>query len=178
MRLERELKSNEEYLLQELMPRYSRKEGQERPDIWILRGEDNILAKIREAIERCKREILVVVPPQLNDVIDYIIPTLNSIKKSGVSIRIMMSGNVASHSLERISAISELRIKENMFGGGVICDAREVVILLGGSRGSADQGELAIWSDHEGLSAFAKNYFEFLWMEANPPSAGKSERIT
>jgi HTH-type transcriptional regulator, sugar sensing transcriptional regulator len=170
MRFERELKTNEEYLLQELMPRYSRKEAQERPEIWIVRGEYNILAKVRESIERCKREILVVVPAPLNDVIDLIIPTLNVIKKSGVTIRIMLGGDIAQPSLERISAISELRVKDNMFGGGVICDAKEVVILLGGNRSSDDQREsaLAIWSDHEGLAAFAKNYFEFLWAEANP----------
>lgn len=176
MRLERELKSNEDHLLAELMPRYSRKEGQERPEIWIVRGEYNILAKVRETIERCKREILVVVPPALNDVIDLIIPTLSALKKSGPLIRIMMSGQVDSKSLEKISSISELRIKDNMFGGGVICDAKEVVILLGGSGGSGDQGEraLAIWSDHEGLSSFAKNYFEFLWAEANPIVQAKS----
>jgi HTH-type transcriptional regulator, sugar sensing transcriptional regulator len=177
MRLERELKSNEDYLLQELMPRYSRKEGQERPEIWIVRGEYNILAKVRESIERCKREILVVVPPALNDVIDLIIPTLSDIRKSGVTTRIMLSGNIDGGTIDKISKISELRIKENMFGGGVICDAREVVILLGARSGSGDQGEraLAIWSDHEGLSSFAKNYFEFLWAEANPPAQSRNQ---
>jgi HTH-type transcriptional regulator, sugar sensing transcriptional regulator len=177
MRLERELKSNEDYLLQELMPRYSRKEGQERPEIWIVRGEYNILAKVRESIERCKREILVVVPPALNDVIDLIIPTLSEIRKSGVTTRIMLSGNIDGGTIDKISKISELRIKENMFGGGVICDAREVVILLGARSGSGDQGEraLAIWSDHEGLSSFAKNYFEFLWAEANPPAQSRNQ---
>jgi HTH-type transcriptional regulator, sugar sensing transcriptional regulator len=170
MRLERELKSNEDYLLQELMPRYSRKEGQERPEIWIVRGEYNILAKVRESIERCKREILVVVPPPLNEVLDLIIPTLASIKEQGVTIRIMLSGHVNAQELEKMSSISELRIKDNMFGGGVICDAREVVILLGGSGGDDGERALAIWSDHEGLSSFAKNYFEFLWAAASAPA--------
>jgi HTH-type transcriptional regulator, sugar sensing transcriptional regulator len=168
MRLERELKANEDYLLQELMPRYSRKEGQERKEIWIIRGEYNILAKVRESIERCKKEILVVVPPAVNEVIDLIMPTLNAIRKSGVSIRIMPGASIAPSSLEKISSLAEVRIKDNMFGGGVICDAREVVLLLGGGPGDQGESALAIWSDHEGLSSFAKNYFEFLWAEANP----------
>ena len=172
MRLERELKANEEYLLRELMPKYERKETQERPEIWIIRGEYNILAKVRESIDRCKKELLAVVPPALNDVIDLVIPTLASIRNSGTNIRIMISKEVSEASLKKIADIADLRLKENMFGGGVICDAREVVLLLGGgTQNSPEQnGEsaLAIWSDHAGLASFAKNYFEFLWTEATP----------
>ncbi|MGI0083923.1 MAG: TrmB family transcriptional regulator [Nitrososphaerales archaeon] len=171
MRFERELKTNEEYLLHELMPRYEKKETQERREIWIIRGEYNILAKVRESIDRCKTELLAVVPPALNDAIDLIVPALQEIRKSEIKIRIMMSNEVSTASLKSISEIAELRLKENMFGGGVICDAREVVLLLGG--GTADSTEssesaLAIWSDHLGLASFAKNYFEFLWIEASP----------
>jgi len=57
-------------------------------------------------------------------------------------------------------------MKENMFGGGVIVDATEVILLLG--RSSENREALAIWSDHAGLASFAKNYFEFLWTEALP----------
>ncbi len=171
MRLERELKANEEYLLQDLMPRYQKKETQERPEIWIIRGEYNVLAKVRESIDRCKTELLAVVPPALNDVIDLVIPTLYEIRKSGIKIRIMISSEVSAASLKNISEIADLRLKENMFGGGVICDAREVVLLLGGGTPNAMErtdSALAIWSYHVGLASFAKNYFEFLWAEASP----------
>jgi sugar-specific transcriptional regulator TrmB len=171
IRMERELKSNEEYLLQELMPRYSRKEIQEKPEIWIIRGEYNILAKVQETIDRCKREILVVVPSALNDVIDLVLPTLAEIRNSGVTVRMMISSPANPDSLRKIASLSQLRLKENMFGGGVISDAREVILLLGGGReGVADTSgsALAIWSDHAGLASFAKSYFDFLWREATP----------
>lgn len=172
MRLETELRTNETYLLHELMPRYQKKETLERPEIWIIRGEYNILAKVRESIDRCKNELLAVVPPALNDVIDLIIPTLEEIRKSGIKLRIMISNQVSAVSLKNISEIADLRLKENMFAGGVICDAREVVILLGGgtTNSAEERGDsaLAIWSDHAGLALFAKNYFEFLWTEASP----------
>ena len=45
MRMEAELKSNEDHLLSELMPLYEQKEIQERPDIWIIRGDYNIIAE-------------------------------------------------------------------------------------------------------------------------------------
>jgi sugar-specific transcriptional regulator TrmB len=173
MRFERELKSNEEYLLNDLMPRYEKKQTQERPDIWIIRGEYNILAKVRESIDRSKKELLAVVPAALNEVIDLVIPTLTEVQKTGIKIRIMISSDVDAISLRKMADMADLRLKENMFGGGVICDAREVVLLLGG--GTSNQREpgdttLAIWSDHAGLASFAKNYFEFLWNEALPYS--------
>ncbi len=180
IRMERELKSNEEYLLQELMPRYSRKEIQEKPEIWIVRGEYNILAKVQETIDRCKREILVVVPSALNDVIDLVVPALTEIKNSGVSVRMLISGQANSESLQKISHLSQLRLKENMFGGGVISDAREVILLLGGGREGVEESEssaLAIWSDHAGLASFAKSYFDFLWSDATPFEENKGPKI-
>ena len=70
----------------------------------------------------------------------------------------------------KIKSLAELRFKENMFGGGVIIDAREVVLLLG--KGAQNSQDLAIWSDHAGLASFAKSYFDFLWNES--PASKKS----
>ena len=167
LRRESELKANEDYLLGELMPVFQRKATQERPDIWVVRGDYNILAKVSESLERCKNELLIVVPATLNTVIDFIIPALEGIKDSKINVRILMSGELEGSTLEKLSELAELRVKDNMFGGGVIVDAREVVLLLGGSPDDETQA-LAISSDHAGLSSFAKNYFEFLWHEASP----------
>ena len=146
---------------------YEQKETQERPDIWIIRGDYNILAKITESIDRCKRELLVVIPPALNSVVDLVIPALTNVKAAGVNVRILMSGEINERSIAKINSLAELRLKENMFGGGVIVDANEVILLLG--RSSENRESLAIWSDHAGLASFAKNYFEFLWTEAGLP---------
>jgi HTH-type transcriptional regulator, sugar sensing transcriptional regulator len=168
LRMEAELKSNEDHLLSELMPLYEMKEIQERPDIWIIRGDYNIIAKITESIDRCKKELLVVFPPALNSVVDLVLPALTNVKSVGVNVRILMSGELNERSVARIASLAELRFKDNMFGGGVIADATEVILLLG--RGSGNREALAIWSDHAGLASFAKNYFEFLWNEAQPSS--------
>ncbi len=167
MRMEAELKSNEDHLLAELMPLYEQKEIQERPDIWIIRGDYNIIAKISESIDRCKNELLVVIPSALNSVVELIIPALTDVKSTGVRVMILMSGEISEKTVSKIRSLAELRFKENMFGGGVIIDAREVVLLLG--RSSEERDDLAIWSDHAGLASFAKSYFDFLWKEAAPP---------
>lgn len=164
LRLQAEMKANEDQLIADLMPIYEKKETQERPDIWIVRGDYNILAKVGESIERCKHELLVVVPPALNDVIDLVIPALSDIKNSGVKVRVLTSDQISDKSASKIASYADLRTRENMFGGGVIVDTREVLLLLGGS--SSDKEALAIWSDHAGLSSLAKSYFEFLWEEA------------
>ncbi|HZW57209.1 MAG TPA: helix-turn-helix domain-containing protein [Nitrososphaerales archaeon] len=169
LKLESDLKANEDYLLNELMPIYQQRATQERPDIWIVRGDFNILAKVSESINRCKKELLIVVPSVLNDVIEMIVPSLKSMKESGLVVRILMSGVVDTKIAEKVGDLAELRFKDNMFGGGVIVDAREVVLLLGGTPDDPSQA-LGIWSDHAGLSSFAKNYFEFLWAEAETPS--------
>jgi sugar-specific transcriptional regulator TrmB len=166
LRMEAELKSNEDHLLSELMPLYEQKEIQERPDIWIIRGDYNIIAKISESIDRCTKELLVVIPSALNSVVELIIPALSNVKAAGVNVRILMSGEVPEKTASKISSLADLRFKENMFGGGVIIDATEVVLLLG--RSSGEREDLAIWSDHAGLASFAKNYFDFLWAEAAP----------
>jgi HTH-type transcriptional regulator, sugar sensing transcriptional regulator len=167
LKIESDLKSNEDYLLGELMPIFAQKATQERPDIWIVRGDFNILAKVSETIYRCKKELLVAFPSALNNVVDFVVPSLRSMRDAGINVRIMMSGGVGEKTSNTIAELSNLRFKDNMFGGGVIIDAREVVLLLGTSRESPSQA-LAIWSDHSGLASFAKNYFEFLWAEAVP----------
>jgi sugar-specific transcriptional regulator TrmB len=170
LKIESDLKVNEDFLLGELMPIYEQKETQERPDVWIVRGDFNILAKVSEAIERCKKELLVVLPAALNEEVSHVIPSLKAISDSGIAIRVLMSGSVDEKAVTKIAGLSDLRFKDNMFGGGVIVDAREVLLLLGGSPDDPEHA-LAIWSDHSGLASFAKNYFEFLWAEAMPKAA-------
>lgn len=71
-----------------------------------------------------------------------------------------------NETMTKLSKLCEVRVREQMFGGGIIADGREVILLLG------QEGEeaiaLAIWSDHVGLSKFAKNYFEYLWSDSKP----------
>ena len=55
-----------------------------------------------------------------------------------------------------------------MFGGGVIGDSKHVMILL--SEGRSENGDFeptAIWAEHIGLAKFAKDYFHYLWADAD-----------
>ena len=74
---------------------------------------------------------------------------------------ILTSPDMPKEASERLAKYAEVRTRKTMYGGGLISDSREVVLLLGGG----EQGglPLAIWASHHGLASFAKDYFEFLW---------------
>ena len=60
--------------------------------------------------------------------------------------------------LKKYTGISEVRLRDHMFGGGIIADGKEAMLFLG-----EDKPSLVIWSNHVGLVGFAREYFEFLW---------------
>src|SRR5947208_3450272 len=86
---------------------------------------------------------------------------LESLHEKGVKGPLLTSPSVSAANMEQLSRVAEVRARKTMYGGGVIADAREVVLLLGG--GDQPNTPLAIWADHHGLASFAKDYFEFLW---------------
>jgi len=164
LRRERLLRANETQVLGELTPIFEKRESQERPDIWIVRGEFNILSKIRETMGKSTKEILIAVPGLTKEMLDLVSPTLLHLKSQGVKILLMTSENVESETLDEACAFAEVKVRSQMFGGGIVSDVREVMLLLEEERGGT---ALAIWSDHVGLTRFAKNYFEYLWRDAS-----------
>jgi hypothetical protein len=60
--------------------------------------------------------------------------------------------------LKKVAGMNELRVRDHMFGGGVIADGKEAMLFLG-----EDKPSLIIWSNHVGLVGFAREYFQFLW---------------
>jgi sugar-specific transcriptional regulator TrmB len=172
--LESKLKTNEGIVLDELQPLYEKKGVREHPDIWIVRGDFNVLARIRETIEHVQKEILAAVPAIPDPVAEMLVPLVKSIAERGVKVQIMTMKTPLSETMVKLSKLCEVRVREQMFGGGVIADGREVILLLGQEGDEAIS--LAIWSDHIGLSKFAKNYFEYLWADANPAKANTTSK--
>ncbi len=159
------LKLNETQILEELKPLYEKKETRERPDIWIVRGEFNVLAKARELISNTQRELLIAVPFVPEPLVEIAGPLLLHLKESGVATQILMGRATNRDLVDKLTKLSEVRLRGQMFGGGVVSDAREVMLLLGDSKENPS-ANLAIWSTHIGLAQFARNYFEYLWKDA------------
>jgi sugar-specific transcriptional regulator TrmB len=162
--LESSLKTNEGLILGELQPIYEKKGVRERPDIWIVRGDFNVLARIKETLEHVQKEVLAAVPTIPDAVGDMLIPLVKTIVERGVKVQIMTMKSPMTETMAKLTKFCEVRVREQMFGGGIIADGREVMLLLG-QEGEEAIG-LAIWSDHIGLARFAKNYFEYLWADS------------
>src|SRR5208337_4676963 len=122
-----------------------------------------VLAKIRETVEHVQKEILASVPLLPDTVAEMLIPLVRSVAEKGVKIRIMTMQGRASETMSKLTTYCEIRSREQMFGGGIIADGKEVILLLGQEE---EVVNLAIWSDHVGLAGLAKSYFEFLWEDS------------
>ena len=97
-----------------------------------------------------------------------LIPLVKSVVERGVRVQVMTMKKPLSEPMTRLMKLCDVRSREQMFGGGIISDGREVILLLGQEGDQAIS--LAIWSDHVGLAKFAKNYFEYLWADSSEPT--------
>ena len=160
---ETQAREQEKVALAELIGIYERKGEQERPDIWILRGTSEILSRVKNTVVNSRNELLIALPVGIAPYADQVASLLTAVKERGVKISILTSVELPEDSLSALSVTSEVRTRRTMFGGGVIADSKEVVLLLGGGGKGEGASALAIWADHPGLASFARDYFEFLW---------------
>lgn len=160
-RQDTERREKEQVALEELMSIYVSRGEQEKPDIWIMRGTNEILSRVKNLLLNCRTELLIALPSQLAPFTDRIEPLMAALKEKGVKCLILTSPDLPKEASDQLAKHAEVRTRKTMYGGGLISDSREVVLLLGGG----EQGglPLAIWASHHGLASFAKDYFEFLW---------------
>ena len=162
-KMESEFKENQNIILNELVPLYEQSGTSEKPDIWVLSGKVNIAAKILEMVETCRNEVLIALPEAGEELVKQALPKLRLLHDKGVEITVLTSDKMNKESLKAVSRVADVKVKEGMFGGGIISDKRYVVILLGPKMGTGDGAEtVAIWADHAGLAGFARAYFENL----------------
>jgi sugar-specific transcriptional regulator TrmB len=150
----------------ELQPLYEKRELLEKPDIWILRGEFSILAKLREMLDIVKSELLIAVPGFAKPFVDASVSTLGQVRTSGVDVKVMVAGKWTE---EELALLGDARVRDTLFGGGVIVDGKEALLFLGEADTKRSySGLLVIWSNHIGLVKFAREYFQLLWDTAKP----------
>ena len=164
---ENEFLKNQSVILTELTSLYEKSGTSEKPDIWVISGAMNIVAKIMELVENCRNEVLIAIPQAGEEIVKQALPKLRQLNEKGVKITILTSDKLDKESVRSISRIAKIKIKSGLFGGGIISDKRYVVILLGPEiSGSKTTDIVAIWADHAGLAGFAKEYFEYLLKDA------------
>jgi HTH-type transcriptional regulator, sugar sensing transcriptional regulator len=163
--MENSIRSNKNVIINELMPIYEKTGLKEKPDIWVVSGLYNIAAKVTEIIRSTKEELLIAIPKIPENVIKSIQPILRELFEKGVKIIILASEETSEELLKAMSRVADIRLKNSMFGGGVIGDSKQVLILLGEGKNDNNNNYdiIAIWAEHIGLASFAKDYFKYLW---------------
>jgi sugar-specific transcriptional regulator TrmB len=157
---ERHLKELGEGVIKELEPLYESRAEAKRPDIWILRGERNLLAKAEEMLAHAQVEALISLPRMTREVakLGSFLPALGM---KNIAVRVLAAGKPKLKKSELPKNL-EIRGRKTLFGGGVVVDGREVLLVLGGG------GEVVgIWADEIGLARYAKEYFEYLWKDSS-----------
>lgn len=166
LRLEDMVNSWKHVVMGELQPLYEKRELMEKPDIWILRGEFSILAKLREMLDAAHKELMIAVPVFAKGFVDASVSVLAQVRNRGVRVQIMMA---EGEHIKNLSKVGEARVRDNLFGGGVIVDGKEALLFLGEADTKRSySGLLVIWSNHIGLVKFAREYFQLLWDTAKP----------
>ena len=162
-----EFSNNQNKILTELIPLYEKSGTSEKPDIWFISGAMNIVSKIMEMVENCRKEVMIAVPQAGEEIVKQALPKLRQLHDKGIEITILTSDSLDKESLKSISRVADVKVKEGLFGGGIISDKRYVVILLVPEISSSSSSEIvAIWADHSGLAGFAREYFEYLLKDA------------
>ncbi len=160
--IENEWLQIEKAIADELMPYYEKIKTREKYDIWILRGLLNIVSKFKEMVKNCRQELLIAFPSIKEEFLLDSYQLLHSFVGEKVQVRFMVSKGLNENVYRTLSKVGEVRRKAKMFGGGAISDGDEVLLLFSDERGEVT----AIWSDHPGLAGLAKDYFNYLWKEA------------
>jgi HTH-type transcriptional regulator, sugar sensing transcriptional regulator len=158
LRLEDKYLNWENTVAENLQPLYEKRELVEHPDMLILRGQQAILSKLEEVLKKATMEIVIAAPEFAKPVIALAEPLLASGLKKTVRVKLMAAGKKEDWLFLKKFGLNELRLRDHMFGGGVITDGKEAMLFLG-----EDKPSLVIWSNHVGLVGFAREYFQFLW---------------
>jgi len=162
-KIEEDFAKNEKTILNDLNPIYKKSGTAERPDIWVLTGTMNIATKIFEMIETCREEELIAIPKAGEELVKQALPKLRQLHDKGVKITILTSDRFDKNAIKGLARLATVKIKKGLFGGGIISDKHNVVILLGPEISHSNASEIiAICTDHAELSGFAREYFEYL----------------
>jgi sugar-specific transcriptional regulator TrmB len=164
-RQQTERKEKEQLVMDELMGIYAKTGEQERPDLWIMRGTNEIYSRVKNLLLNCRTELLVALPPQVIPFIEQMEPLLGTLKEKGVKIEILTSPDAPEKSLQQLSKYAEVRTRKTMLVDGAADGRWHVVDDFAGLLAGGEQSALplAIWASHHGLASFAKDYFQFLW---------------
>lgn len=157
-------------IVTELEPLYQKSGTSEKPDILVISGITNITTRILDMMESCKDEVMIAIPHVGRELLTAALPKLRLLHDRGIKITILVSDSTKSSTISSMSQVAQVKVRKNLFGGGIIADGRYVVILLESEAAKSRTDMVAIWAEHAGLASFAREYFEYLLRDSEVES--------
>ena len=183
--LNRQIDTSENEIIQSLQPIYEQSGGAERSDVVILHGEDSLISKMMDMIDKAQ-EYAFIALPQIPDNLWGLIGSWAQILKQRASkVRLLVTSEPPRGVLESFNFI-EIRVQPGLYASGIIIDQRETLLVLPEPQhyvgvtepnnnssnsqeiGTRRQLQWAIWSDHGGLALISTDYFDHIWEKAKP----------
>jgi len=161
--IESQLASAEKQAIEELTPLFEAKDLADNPQVWLISGLDKILNKASSMIVDCEKEVAIalpMIPPRFEEISAFI---KNKIEFSPIKLRLLVSSSLKQEVSLMYLPDAEIRMVDKMFGGGIICDKSETLILI-----SVERSPMAIWTKHSALAEIASTYFDYIWNGAKP----------
>lgn len=161
----KEIEKAANILISELQPIFEEREIKEKPDIWLIYGQNNILNKVSEVIANVKEELLVALPYVIDKDNELVNDALLGLKFRGIKVKVLTTKDFVSlfDNMKSKSKNIEIRYRDTMFGGGIISDGSEIILFISERKAKII---IALWSKHTGLTTLAKEYFTNLWETA------------
>ncbi|NWF95309.1 MAG: TrmB family transcriptional regulator [Candidatus Thorarchaeota archaeon] len=168
---EETLDSSTRVVVAELQPRFEREAQATSRDVWLLHGRAAILAKALEMVDGAREELMLSVPTiDTEQGETSIAEDLSALVERLLTVRIpkvrVLTSGIPGTLLTALPSCVQVRVREKVFGGGLIADRLMTLIMLAGT-GSGDS-LLGIYASAPVFADMAVSYFDRLWNESAP----------
>jgi len=156
-KVESDLKEFESFIESSVRPVYNSRGITEKSDVWLVNGYRAVMETVIEAVKLAKEEVKIAMPFEPEQ--SFFVDLKDSVyDKKDLKVKVLTSSKSSGYIKKELPK-AEVRIRDSMFGGGVISDSRTVVLMLSMSEGDYT----AIASNHPYLAMLADSYFNYLW---------------
>lgn len=166
---EERLAASSRVVVEQLQPMFERETQATTRDVWLLYGRSAIQAKALEMLEAAKESVMLSIPvlgagafSDSSQDLSALIERLLSLKTPVVRI---LTGAVGDDLKSLVPSGFEIRLREKVFGAGLVVDQKHTLIML---AGEAEASLLGIYSSAEVFADMASSYFSSLWESSKP----------
>lgn len=150
---------------------YDKLMDKETPNVWLLRGMDNITVKILDMTRRAKKDIMLLGALYSENEIEQLKKELLYATKKGLNVRVIsrQSIKLKNGELDIIknlsSVVPKIKISGPEFSKFVIIDDKELLIVF--SKVEEDildiDATIAIWIPNESIASSQASMFNGIW---------------